>query len=234
VKLLVTTDRFALESALALRADGDELLALAVGDEPRGRAFHHALAMGADRAVRVWDPLLAEAGGPGGVDELALAAVLAAVVRLEQADLVLCPAQSLARADDVTGIAAAGLLDRPHAYDVVGVERVGERLAVQRRLDGGRAELLRLTMPALLAIRTGSNAPRRPDLRAVRRAREQPIAGLGLDELGLSAEALDVSAGARVFALREHRPQRSARPIDGSPAEIAARIVELAGEGIAP
>jgi electron transfer flavoprotein beta subunit len=233
MKLLVTTDRFALEGALALRAEGEEVLALAVGDEPLERALRHALAMGADRAVRVWDPRLAETGGAGEVDELALAAVLAAVVRLEQADLVLCPAQSPALEDDVTAIAAAGLLDLPHAYDVVAIEREEGRLAVRRRLDGGRVELLRLATPALLAIRTASNTPRQPNLRAVKRAREQPIAVLGLAELGLDARALGASTGACVHPPREHPPRRDARPIGGSPAEIAARIVEIAEQRVA-
>jgi electron transfer flavoprotein beta subunit len=237
MKLLATADRFALEAALALRGDGDEVLVLAVGEEQAERGLRHALAMGADRAVRVWDEGLASlqaAGQDADIDELALAKVLAAVAHTERPRLILCQAQSPDLADDITGIALAGMLDRVHVHDVLAVERDGERLTVRRQSTGNREQLLRVAMPALLAIRTYSNTPRQPNLHAFKRAREQPIAVVSLDELGLDAEAVRRGAGARVLAPHERQLAAPAPVvIEGSAAQIAARIADLARERIA-
>ena len=159
--------------------------------------------------------------GAGGLDELALAAVLAALARAEQPKLILCRARSAALEDDVTGIALAGLLGLPHAHDVIDAEREGESLTVERRLDGGRTERLRLRTPALLAIRTGHHVPRQPEpargrTRARRCDRAARAGGSG------STRGRSRGRGRRVVALRERPARVDTRPIEGSPAEIAA------------
>lgn len=230
-------DAFALEAALALRDGaardgvGDaEVIAVTVGDERSEPAVRAALAMGAERAIRVWDDALEATRD--GTDPLMIARLLAAVAEAESPQLILCGAQSADMANAATGVALAGLLDIAHVAVVSAVERDGERLAVQRELEGGAAELLRVSMPALLTVQTGVNAPRRANLRAIKHARATAVTVLALDELGLDAGALAAASGSRTVHLHERPPVAGAKLLDGPPSEIATRIATIVREAV--
>jgi electron transfer flavoprotein beta subunit len=222
-------DGYSVEAALALvEAEGaGEVVVATVGDEHAEAGLRAYLAMGADRAVRIWDPVLRDA------DALAVAAVLAALAARERPELILCGAQSSDAASAATGIALAGLLDLAHVAVVGAIERDGERLTVERELDGGAVEVLGLSLPALLTVQTGANEPRRPTLRAIKQAREKPLENLGLDELGLDADTVGAAAGARIVRLSEPERDAHARMIEGSAGEIAARIAAILAEELA-
>jgi electron transfer flavoprotein beta subunit len=231
-------DAFSLELALALRddaardgADEIEVVAVTVGSERSEPALRAALAMGAERAIRVWDEALDVAYD--GADPLSVARVLAAVAEAESPQLILCGAQSEDMANAATGVAVAGLLDFAHVAVVSAVARDGERLAVQRELEGGAVELLRISTPALLTVQTVANAPRRPNLRAIKQAREASVTVLGLDELGLDSGTLAAAAGARTTGLYARPAGGGATLLDGSPAELGARIAAIVNEAIA-
>src|SRR6202035_1521042 len=147
-------DASALEAAvqLAEASAGGEVIAGTVAGEQADGGPRSCLAGGADRAERVWDPVLESA------DPLAVATVLGAFAGRERPDLILCGAQSSDAANAATGVALAGLLDLAHVAVVAGIDRDGERLTVTRELEGGISEVLRLSLPALLTVQTGINA----------------------------------------------------------------------------
>jgi electron transfer flavoprotein beta subunit len=222
-------DAFSLEAALALSEDGDgETVVVTVGDERAEESLRAGLAMGADRATRIWDDALE------GADALAVARVLAAVARTEQPDLILCGAQSSDAASAATGVALAGLLEIAHVAVVEQIEcdGDGERVIVQRQLEGGAVELLSVGLPALLTVQSGINAPRRPNLRAIKQARAATVTALGLTDVGLDAGAVAAAAGSRTIGLTPRPRGDGAKLIDGTPAAIAARIAEIAGEAM--
>lgn len=220
-------DAFSLEAALALSEDGGgETVVVTVGDERAEESLRAGLAMGADRAVRVWDETLA------GADALAIARVLAAVAGAERPELILCGAQSSDAASAATGVALAGLLDLAHVAVVEQIERDGEHLIVQRQLEGGAVELLSVPLPALLTVQSGINAPRRPNLRAIKQARAASVAVLGLADVGLDPGTVAASAGSRTVGLTPRARGGGATLLEGPPAEIAARIAEIVGEAM--
>ncbi len=221
-------DAFAVEAALRLvEADGEgEVLVATVGDEQAEPGLRACLAMGAERAIRIWSEDLA------GADSLAVAAVLAALARREAPELILCGAQSSDAANAATGVALAGLLDLPRAVVVNAIERDGSKLRVQRELDGGAIEALDLPMPALLTVQTGIHAPRRANLRAIKQARSTAVELLDPGELGLDREQLRVVGGSRIVRLLEPERTVTASMIEGSPGEIAQRIAALVKEAV--
>jgi electron transfer flavoprotein beta subunit len=220
-------DAFSLEAALALSEDGDrETVVVTVGDERAEESLRAGLAMGADRAVRVWDDALE------GADALAIARVLAAVASAERPELILCGAQSSDAASAATGVALAGLLDVAHVAVVEQIERDGERLIVQRQLEGSAVELLSVALPALLTVQSGINAPRRPNLRAIKQARAASVTVLGLADVGLDPGAVASAAGSRTVGLTPRPRSGGATLIEGPPAQIAARIAEIVGEAM--
>jgi electron transfer flavoprotein beta subunit len=230
-------DAFSLETALGLRdsavekgANGSEVVVVTVGDARSEESLRAGLAMGANRAIRVWDDALD--GLRDHADPLSVARVLAAVAAAESPELILCGAQSADLANAATGIALAGLLDLAHVAVVSAVELDGELLAVERELEGGAVELLRLSPPALLTVQSSVKTPRRPNLRAIKQARAQPVSVLGLGDVGLDPAAVSGGAGAHVLTLRARPPRDGATLLEGSPAEVAAGIAAIIDEAI--
>jgi electron transfer flavoprotein beta subunit len=219
-------DAFSLEAALQLREQTDsdgEVVVVTVGDDESEEALLGCLARGADRAVRVWDESLQDA------DVLTVACVLAAAVGRESPDLVLCGVQSSDAVNGATGVAVAGYLDLPHVAVVKQLEYdPGSGTAtVKRELEGGLIEVLKVRSPALLTIQTGINEPRYANLRAIKQAREKPLDVTSPAELELEPVALEAARGSRRRGLRHPDRGEGAEMIDGSPADIAARIVEI-------
>jgi len=219
-------DTFSLEEALNLRdAAGDgEVVAVTVGDEEAQDSLLACLAKGADRGVRVWDDALA------GADPLAVARVVAAAIEREQPDLVLCGVQSSDAVNGATGVAIAAHLGLPHVAVVKGLQHDAGVATVERELEGGLVEVLRVRLPALLTIQTGINEPRYATLRAIKQARDKPLDELDLGDLDLDEATVSAAAGARVRRLRHPEKGEGAQMLDGSPAEVAARIADIVKE----
>lgn len=223
-------DTFSVEAALQIRegAGGDEhqVVVVTVGDEEAEEGLLSCLAKGADRALRIWDESLE------GADVLAVARILAAAVERESPDLVLCGVQSSDAVNGATGVALAGYLGLPHVAVVKRLEYDAAQGAatVERELEGGLVEVVRIKTPALLTIQTGINEPRYATLRAIKQAREKPLELLGLGDVGLEEGAVAEAAGSRTVALRTPDPGEGAEMLNGSPAAVAARIVEIVRE----
>jgi len=214
-------DEFSLEAALQL---GDEVVVVTVGDEEATEGLLTCLAKGADRGVRIWEDSLAAA------DALAIARVLAAAVGRESPDLVLCGVQSSDAVNSATGIGLAGLLDLPHLAVARAISSEDGRLVVERELEGGLVEVVRIGLPALLTVQTGINEPRYANLRAIKQAREKPLEVLDLAALGLSSDEVAAAGGARLRRLAVPDAGEGAEMLEGSAAEVAARIREIVEE----
>ncbi len=202
-------DSFSTEAALRVgesAGEDFEVVVVTIGDEEAGEALRTVLAMGADRAIRVWDESLEQA------DPMQIARILAAVVEREQPDLVLAGVQSSDAAHGVTGIALAGFTGLTHVAVVRSLELDGGELKLERELEGGLIELLSVALPALITVQTGANDPRYANLRAIKQAGSKPMEELDPAALGLDADTL---AAVRAASVSSH-----AKPEQGSRAEI--------------
>ena len=207
-------DAYALEEALQLKeAHGGEVIAVCAGPERVGSTLRDALAKGADRAIHI----LAE--DLQGRDTLGIARLLEEAVRAESPDLVLTGLQS----DDLglgqTGVVLAELLGIPHATIVLKVEKTDAGLRVKRELEDGWFQWVEMPMPALLTIQSGGNRLRYATLMGIKRAK--------LKETKTVA-ASSVSGTAAVMLERVYLPERQKKTemLTGTPAEIAAQLVE--------
>lgn len=221
-------DNFSLEAAVQIREQtGDgEVVAVTVGDDEAQDGLLSALAKGADRGVRIWDESL------DGADPLAVARVLAAAIEPESPDLVLCGVQSSDAVNSATGIALAGYLGLPHVAVVKKIDLSDGAATVERELEGGLVEILRVRLPALLTIQTGINEPRYATLRAIKQAREKPLEVRSLDDLGLGADAVTAASGSRRRGLAHPDRGEGAQMLEGSTSEVAVRIAEIVKERV--
>jgi electron transfer flavoprotein beta subunit len=174
-------DEVAVEQAVRLRQAGlaTKVTAVACGPAITQDVLRTALAMGADQAVLL-DPGTTSGDGP------ALIEGLAALVRREGADLVLCGKQAI---DDDLGDTVpmlAALLDWPQALSVNRLERSGDGLTVDCDGDQG-LEQWQLPLPAVLGVDLRLCDPRAISLPNMMKAKKAAITTVPLAELADTA-----------------------------------------------
>jgi electron transfer flavoprotein beta subunit len=219
-------DDFSIEEAVKIKEAGGgpvQVVAVSVGSDSADEILRKCLAKGADRAIRVWDEAIQ------GSDPMAIARILAALVKREDAQMLFTGVQSSDHACAATGIATAALLDWPHAAVINQLQYVaGARLATLRReLEGGLLQLVQIQTPAVLTIQLGINTPRYASLRSIKQAAAKPVELLSLQELGLNSAQVGES-GSLSRVRRMYIPDKSqAQMIEGSSSEQALRLAAI-------
>ena len=174
-------DAIALEEALQIRerrGSGVEVIAVGIGNTDFESELRVALAMGADRAMRVhWD---------GALDPWSVAQVLAAIARREKSDFVLMGKQAVDDDSNQAGQMLAGLLDWPQATFASKIEFVEPaRLSIARETDRGLETVL-VRLPAIVTTDLRLNEPRYASLPALMKAKKRPIETISQQDLGVS------------------------------------------------
>ena len=222
-------DDYSLEEAMNIKeaADSDvEVVVVSVGPDRVEESLRKCLAKGADRAIRVWSDEME------GSDSITAGRILAAVAEQEKPDMIFAGVQSSDDANGSTGISLSSYLNWPHAAVVAGLDYTpGSNKAVAtRELEGGMAQDVEISCPAVLTIQLGINTPRYASLRGIKQAAAKPIEEISLSDLGLSGE--DVGADASFAQVRRmYIPEKGmATMIEGTPAEQAAKLAEIIKE----
>ena len=181
-------DLRALAKAAELQvAHGGEVVVLTMGPPQARKALEECLALGGDRAVHLCDAALAAS------DTLATARALAAAIRREQFDLILCGRHSVDAETGQVGPEIAELLDIPQitAASALEVNAAAGLIRVERETDLGH-DVVECGLPALVSAAEDLA----PEPEATKEEREaakgKPIETLTLNDLGLGAS--DVGA----------------------------------------
>lgn len=216
-------DEFAVEEALRIkekRGQG-EVVAVSLGPDRVKEALRSCLAMGADRAIHLNDPVWAEA------DTLTTARALAAVIAQEQPALALFGRQAID--DDMGAVMAqvAELLGWPCASWIMeeAVDAAGASIRVGRQVEGG-LEVFDLPLPAAVSCQKGLNEPRYPTLKGIMGAKKKEIREVRAADLGLAADPPVLS----VVALQPLPPRPPGRILQGEAVEVARQLVRALRE----
>lgn len=174
-------DEIAIEEAVRLKEAGKatEIIAVTIGTTQAVEQLRTALALGADRAVHIQ--------ADATVEPLAVAKLLAALVKQETPDLVIMGKQAIDDDSNQTGQMLAALLDWPQATFASKLDANGTELTVTREIDGG-LETLALTLPAIVTTDLRLNTPRYAALPNIMKARQKPVETHTPDALGVSVE----------------------------------------------
>ncbi|MBI2555725.1 MAG: electron transfer flavoprotein subunit beta, partial [Candidatus Rokubacteria bacterium] len=178
------------------------------------------LAKGADRAVKITGDF------QEGVSSHAAAVVLARALGAVPHDLILTGVQAADDRDGQVGILLATALDLPHVSVVSGVEPApgGKAATVRQEYSGGIMAELEVDLPAVLGIQAARAAPRYAPVSKVR----QVMKTQKLEEI--PAPPVEAGAGSTVSRLAKPETADRAEILEGSPEEVADRLLALFAE----
>jgi len=216
-------DEFAVEEALRIREKRGqgEVVAVALGPDRAKEALRSALAMGCDRAIHVNDPALAAA------DTLTTARALAAVVKQETPQLVLCGRQAIDDDMGAVGAQLAEVLGWPCASWIMeeAVDGDAKSVRVGRQVEGG-LEVFELPLPAVVSAQKGMNEPRYPTLKGIMGAKKKEIKDVKAAELGLASTTPELS----ITALEALPARPPGRIIPGETKDAVKELVRALRE----
>jgi electron transfer flavoprotein beta subunit len=161
-------DEYAVEEALQIRDQhGGTITALSMGPEEALEALKHAVAMGCDEAVRVWDDACT------GSDTLATSYVLAqAIQKMGDVNLILFGKSAIDAETWQVGPAVARRLGIPALTYVIRIAELdpeGKSITVERLLEEGH-QVVSAPLPAVIGTTKGINEPRYTSFMGIRKA----------------------------------------------------------------
>jgi len=213
-------DEIAVEEAIRLKEKGvaTEVVVVSIGVKQAQETLRNALAMGADRAVLVE----AATDVHQDIEPLAVAKLLAGVVKEEQPGLVFTGKQAIDNDMNATGQMLAALLGWAQATFASEVAVEGGKARVTREVDGG-LQTIEVTLPAIVTVDLRLNEPRYASLPNIMKAKAKPLAVKTPADYGV-----DVSP--RLTVLKTVEPAgRKAGVRVGSVDELIAKLKDEAG-----
>ena len=166
-------DEIAVEEAVRLKEAGKaaEIVLVSIGPAKAQDIIRAGMAIGADRGILVQTDAPTDIGG---VEPLAVAKILKAVVDAEKPDLVIMGKQSIDDDSNQTGQMLAALLGWAQGTFASKVELGGAGVNVTREVDGG-LETVSLKLPAIVTTDLRLNEPRYAALPNIMKAKSKPM-----------------------------------------------------------
>jgi electron transfer flavoprotein beta subunit len=166
-------DEIAVEEAIRLKEKGvaTEIVVVSIGVKQSQETLRTALAMGADRAILIE----ATADVQTDIEPLAVAKLLAAVVREEAPGIVLCGKQAIDNDMNATGQMLSALLGWSQATFVSELVIDGDKATVTREVDSGLQQIS-VKMPTIVTVDLRLNEPRYASLPNIMKAKAKPLA----------------------------------------------------------
>ncbi len=172
-------DECGVEEGLQLKeAHGGEVVLVSMGPERAKDAIRKGLSMGADRGILISDAALA------GADALLTARVLAAAIKQESPDLVICATESYDGSTGTVPPMLAELLGVPQLTFAKRVEIDGPTVKIHRQTADGY-QIVEAATPALVTVTAAIAEPRYASLKGIMAARSKEIKQVALADLGV-------------------------------------------------
>jgi electron transfer flavoprotein beta subunit len=207
-------DEYGVEEAVRLQEKGiaKEVVICCVGPDDAQKEIRTALAMGGDRGI------LVKVDNVEALDTLAVAKILAGVVKREKPDLVLLGKLATDAENNAVGQMLAELTGLPQGTFAFKVTPDGNGwLLVGREVDGGTSDV-KIKLPAVVTADLRLNEPRYASLPGIMKAKKKPLETVTPDQLGVSATPAVRSIG------YELPPARKAGIKVGSVDDLVARL----------
>lgn len=208
----------AIEAALTVAESnkGAEVVVMTMSPGDVSESLKKALAMGCDAAVHIADAALA------GADSARTAAVLAAAIRAQGADLVVAGNESTDGRGGVVPAMIAEHLGQPHLGMLGAIDVDGSTVSGTRRIDGGTQQV-HASLPAVISVNESNPDARFPSFKGIMGAKKKPVSTISLADLDVA-----LPAGSSTVLTTTVRPARAAGTVitdDGTAAEQLAEFL---------
>jgi electron transfer flavoprotein beta subunit len=228
-RVISEADKNAVEEAVRIKEKhGGKITVITLGPPEAKEALREALAMGADEACLLTDPLFE------GSDAHATANVLAAAVtKILEYDLVLCGAYSEDLFAFQVGPRLAEMCNLPQITYAAKLSLENDRVIVERDLENER-QVVEAKLPCLVSVVREINEPRLPTLMAIMAASKKPTTVWNAADLALGPEELGFN-GSLIEILRSTVTvgERKRILLQGEAKEIASKVAKsLIQEGV--
>jgi electron transfer flavoprotein beta subunit len=216
-------DEFAIEEALKIKEKkgGGEVVLVSVGPDRVQSALRNGLAMGADSAVHLKDPMFET------LDTLGVAWVLATAIKPMSPDLILMGQVGVGGDHGQMPGLLAEILDMPQVTLATKIELGENKATVEREIEGGR-EVWETQLPAVISAQKGLNEPRYASLKGIMAAKKKPITTQDAAALSLTAEKLAPKTEVVSLELPPARP--AVKLIAGDPDTQVKELLRLLHE----
>ena len=179
-------DEYAIEEAIVLRDQHrGEVTVVTVGEEEAEKELRTALAMGADKAVRIDSEELDE------LDQFTVATILGKYLKKQDYDIILCGNVAVDGGSGQVGPSVAEILGIPQVTTITYLEIVDGKAIIVRDVEGDE-ETVEVSLPVLVTAQQGLNEPRYPSLPGIMKAKKKPLETLDLDDLEIDEDEMKV------------------------------------------
>ena len=240
-------DKSALEEAVRIKekVEGTKVTALAMGGKKLKDGIKEALAIGADEAVLLIDPLFADFDAASKAQALAQAiekigeydldaankaqALARAIEKIGEYDLILCGEGSTDNYSGQTGPRLAEILDLPQITYVRELEAGEGKVKAVRNMEES-FEVVEAELPALVTVADEINQPRLASLRDILKAGRKPVQELTAADLGFSE---DEEAAIKMVSNLAPEQDRKQVVFEGDLDEVSEGLINaLTQEGV--
>lgn len=190
----------AIEAALGLKKDGDEVHLLAMAPASAEKSIRKGLAMGADEAVHIADENLK------GADLTLTAEVLAKAVEKQGYDLVVAGNLSTDGNAGVLPTMIAEHLGWPYLTQLT--ELSLDQTAKGKRSTEDATQEVEAALPVVVSLTESFPDPRYPNFKGIMAAKKKPLTTLTCTDLGVDPE--DFSHPRLIMTEASQRPPREA------------------------
>lgn len=206
-------------AALAENSGDSEVIAVCIGNADAEKTLRSALAMGADRGI-----LVETDAAP---DSMTIARALAAAIQQDgPPDLIMTGKESIDAEGMQTMFRLGALLDLPVVTNAANIDIRGGTARVTCELSGGKTRTFDAAMPCVIGAGRGLNTPGYPTFPQVVKARKKPVDVLPMDSLDIGKPA----GATGITAMAPLTRKRSPNELTGSPADVAAQIINILKE----
>jgi len=175
-------DEFAVEEALKIKEKhGGEAIGFSLGGAEATEVLKNNLARGLDTALHLKDDLFLD------LDPLSTSICLAAALRDQQFDIILCGQQGVGGDNNQVPSMLAELLNLPQVNMVVKLEIEGDKFKAEREIEGA-SEVVEGSLPAVFSAQKDLNSPRYPSIKEIMAAKRKEITIKNAHDLGVAVE----------------------------------------------
>ncbi|MFX1572845.1 MAG: electron transfer flavoprotein subunit beta/FixA family protein [Promethearchaeota archaeon] len=217
-------DQFALEEAIKIRKEGDEIIAISMGDPETKSTLMRCLALGADKAILLNDDIFKNS------DTFATSNILATAIRkLGNYSIIFCGNSSFDTGSSQVGPELAAILNIPQVTYAESINEVKNgKIIIKAQTDEGY-RILEVTLPLVIAgIPPSSFQPRIPPLPKIMAAQKKPFEVWNAEDIEGDTAKFG-STGSLIKIIKLYKPPQREQGIilSDEPHVAVDRLVEL-------